>query len=260
MLGAHLDSWHTGTGATDNGAGSVVMMEAVRILKTLGVKPRRTIRIGLWSGEEQGLFGSQWYVMHHFGERPESKDPDRKGDPTVLRRQNGPVTVKPEQAKVSVYFNVDNGSGKIRGVYMQENARVEPIFEAWMKPFADLGMNTLTMRNTGGTDHLSFDAVGIPGFQFIQDPIEYETRTHHSNMDVYDRLQPEDLKQMAVIVASFVYNAAMRDEMFPRKPIEKELPPPPQEDDNASPVTNPAVADRPQPPAQQPPPNRPPQM
>lgn len=261
MLGAHLDSWHAGTGATDNGAGSVVMMEAVRILKALGVKPRRTIRIGLWSGEEQGLLGSQWYVMHHFGERPESKDPERKGDPTLLRRENGPVTVKPEQAKVSVYFNVDNGSGKIRGVYMQENARVQPIFEAWMKPFADLGMSTLTMRNTGGTDHQSFDAVGIPGFQFIQDPLEYETRTHHSNMDVYDRLQPEDLKQMAVIVASFVYNAAMRDDMFPRKPIEKELPPPPQEqDDNASPVTNPAVADRPQPPAQQPPPNRPPQM
>jgi hypothetical protein len=262
MLGAHLDSWHSGTGATDNGAGSVVMMEAVRILKALGVKPRRTIRIGLWSGEEQGLYGSQWYVMHHFGERPESKDPESKGEPTLLRRQNGPVTVKPEQAKVSVYFNVDNGSGKIRGVYMQENARVQPIFEAWMKPFADLGVNTLTMRNTGGTDHQSFDAVGIPGFQFIQDPLEYNTRTHHSNMDVYDRLQPEDLKQMAVIVASFVYNAAMRDEMFPRKPIEKELPPPPppDPDDNASPVTNPAGADRPQQPAQPPPPNRPPQM
>jgi carboxypeptidase Q len=229
MLGAHLDSWHAGTGATDNGAGTIVMMEAVRILKSLGIKPRRTIRIGLWSGEEQGLLGSQWYVMHHFGERPESKDPERKGDPTLLRRENGPVTVKPEQAKVSVYFNVDNGSGKIRGIYMQENARVQSIFEAWMKPFEDLGMNTLTMRNTGGTDHQSFDAVGIPGFQFIQDPIEYETRTHHSNMDVYDRLQPEDLKQMAVIVASFVYNAAMRDEMFPRKPIEKELPPPPQQ-------------------------------
>ncbi len=254
MLGAHLDSWHTGTGATDNGAGTIVMMEAVRILKSLGIKPRRTIRIGLWSGEEEGLLGSQWYVMHHFGERPESKDPERKGDPTLLRRENGPVTTKPEQAKVSVYFNVDNGSGKIRGIYMQENARVEPIFEAWIKPFADLGMNTLTMRNTGGTDHQSFDAVGIPGFQFIQDPLEYETRTHHSNMDVYDRLQPEDLKQMAVIVASFVYNAAMRDEMFPRKPIEKELPPPPREEsDNASPVTNPAAADRPQPPANRPP-------
>jgi len=230
MLGAHLDSWHSGTGATDNGAGTVVMMEAIRILRALEIKPRRTIRIGLWSGEEQGLLGSQWYVMHHFGERPESKDPERKGDPTLLRRENGPVTVKPEQGKVSAYFNVDNGSGKIRGVHLQENARVWPIFEAWMKPFEDLGMNTLTMRNTGGTDHLSFDAVGIPGFQFIQDPLEYDTRTHHSNMDVYDRLQSEDLKQMAVIVATFVYNTAMRDEMLPRKPIEKELPPPPPQD------------------------------
>jgi carboxypeptidase Q len=248
MLGAHLDSWHTGTGATDNGAGSIVMMEAVRILKALDLKPRRTIRIGLWSGEEQGLLGSEWYVQHHFGSRPESKDPERKGDPSVRNRVNGPMTVKPEQAKVSVYFNVDNGSGKIRGVFMQENAAVQPIFEAWMKPFHDLGMDTLTMRNTGGTDHLSFDATGIPGFQFIQDPLEYDTRTHHSNMDVYDRLQPEDLKQMAVIVASFVYMAAQRDQMFPRKPIEKELPPPPpaEDDENASPVTNPAAADRPQ--------------
>ena len=169
------------------------------------------------------------------------------------------MTVKPEQKTVSVYFNVDNGTGKIRGVFMQENAMVQPIFEAWMKPFHDLGMDTLSMRNTGGTDHLSFDAVGIPGFQFIQDPIEYDTRTHHSNMDVYDRLQPEDLKQMAVIVASFVYLAAQRDQMFPRKPIEKELPPTPpaQDEENAapaSPVTNPAVADRPQQPREPRPP------
>jgi carboxypeptidase Q len=235
MLGAHLDSWQAGTGATDNGAGTIVMMEAVRILKALGIKPRRTIRIGLWSGEEEGLLGSQWYVSQHFGTRPESTDPDRKGDPTIIRRDAGPITVKPEQAKVSVYFNVDNGSGKIRGVYLQENAAAAPIFEAWMKPFGDLGMDTLTMRNTGGTDHLSFDAVGIPGFQFIQDQLEYDTRTHHSNMDVYDRLQPDDLKQMAVIVASFVYMAAQRDQMFPRKPIEPPLPPmpPPTADDNA---------------------------
>jgi len=224
MLGAHLDSWHAGTGATDNGAGSVVMMEAVRILKALDVKPRRTIRIGLWSGEEEGLLGSQGYVEQHFGSRPPMEDPNMKGMPTLLRREAGPVTVKPDQAKVSAYFNVDNGTGKIRGVYLQENGAVAPIFESWMKPFKDLGMTTLTMRNTGGTDHLSFDAVGIPGFQFIQDPIEYETRTHHSNMDVYDRLQPDDLKQMAVIVASFVYETAMRDQMMPRKPIEKPLP------------------------------------
>ncbi len=225
MLGAHLDSWHAGTGATDNGAGTIVMMEAMRILKALDIKPRRTIRIGLWSGEEQGLLGSQYYVEQHFGSRPHmDDDPDMKGQPTLLRRQAGPVTVKPEQAKVSAYFNVDNGTGKIRGVYLQENESVAPIFEAWMKPFKDLGMTTLTMRNTGGTDHQSFDAVGIPAFQFIQDPIEYETRTHHSNMDVYDRLLPEDLKQISVIVTSFVYETAMREQMLPRKPIEKPLP------------------------------------
>lgn len=223
MLGAHLDSWHAGTGATDNGAGTIVMMEAVRILKAIGVMPRRTIRIGLWSGEEEGLLGSQGYVEQHFGSRPRMDDPNMKDMPTLLRRDAGPVTVKPEQAKVSAYFNVDNGTGKIRGVYLQENSAVAPIFESWMRPFKDLGMTTLTMRNTGGTDHLSFDAVGIPGFQFIQDPIEYETRTHHSNMDVYDRLQPEDLKQISVIVASFVYDAAMRDQMLPRKPIEKPI-------------------------------------
>src|SRR5437868_15323069 len=151
-------------------------------------------------------------------------DPLMKGMPTLLHREAEPVSIKPDQARVSAYFNVDNGTGKIRGIYLQENAAVAPIFEAWMKPFKDLGMTTLSMRNTGGTDHLSFDAAGIPGFQFIQDPIEYETRTHHSNMDVYDRLQPDDLKQAAVIVASFVYNTAMRDDMLPRKPIEKAIP------------------------------------
>jgi carboxypeptidase Q len=231
MVGAHLDSWHSGTGATDNGAGSVVMMEVMRILKALEIKPRRTIRICLWSGEEQGLLGSQNYVQQHFGSRPPMDEPDFKGMPTLLRREAGPVTVKPEQAKVSAYFNVDNGSGKIRGVYLQENAAEAPLFEAWMQPFKDLGMTTLTMRNTGGTDHLSFDAVGIPGFQFIQDPLDYETRTHHSNMDVYDRLQADDLKQAAVIVASFVYNTAMRDAMLPRKPIEKALPKEPEKPD-----------------------------
>jgi carboxypeptidase Q len=230
MLGAHLDSWHAGTGATDNGAGTVVMMEAVRILKALDIKPRRTIRIGLWSGEEQGLFGSQYYVQQHFGSRPPmDDDPDTKGQPTLLKRQAGPVTTKPEQAKISGYFNVDNGSGKLRGVYLEENEAVAPIFESWMQAFHDLGMTALTMRHTGGTDHESFDAVGIPAFQFIQDPIEYDSRTHHSNMDVYDRLQIEDMKQAAVIVATFVYETAMRDQILPRKPIEKPLPKPPVE-------------------------------
>jgi len=233
MLGAHLDSWHTGTGATDNGAGTVVMMEAVRILKAIEAKPRRTIRIALWSGEEQGLLGSQFYVQQHFGSRPPMEESIMKGMPTLLRREAGPVALKPEQAKISAYFNVDNGTGRIRGVYMQENASVAPIFEEWIRPFRDLGMTTVTMRNTGGTDHLSFDAVGIPAFQFIQDPIEYETRTHHSNMDVYDRLQPDDLKEAAVIVASFVYQAAMREEMLPRKPIEKPLPKEPEKKDDA---------------------------
>ena len=230
MVGAHLDSWHSGTGATDNGAGTVVMMEAMRILKAVDAKPRRTVRIGLWTGEEQGLLGSQFYVQQHFGSRPAMNDPEMKDMPTLLRREAGPVTVKPEQAKVSVYLNVDNGSGKLRGVYLQENEAVAPIFEAWMQPFKDLGMTTLAMRNTGGTDHQSFDAVGIPGFQFIQDPLDYDTRTHHSNMDVYDRLQPDDLKQAAVIVASFVYNAAMREQKFPRKPIEKPLPNEPEKE------------------------------
>jgi carboxypeptidase Q len=208
------------------------MMEAMRILRALDIKPRRTIRIGLWTGEEQGLLGSQNYVQQHFGSRPPLEDPDSKGMPTLMRRDAGPVTVKPEQAKVSVYFNVDNGSGKLGGVYLQENEAVAPIFDSWVEPFKDLGMTTLTMRNTGGTDHQSFDAVGIPGFQFIQDPLDYETRTHHSNMDVYDRLQADDLKQAAVIVASFVYEAAMRDQMLPRKPLEKPLPQEAEEPDD----------------------------
>jgi carboxypeptidase Q len=219
MLGAHLDSWHGGTGATDNGAGSVVCMEAVRILKALDLRPRRTIRVALWTGEEEGLLGSRAYVAQHFATRPEPTDPTERELPSFLRRERGPLTLKPEQKKVSVYFNLDNGTGKIRGIYLQENAAALPIFRSWMAPFRDLGMNTVTMRDTGGTDHLSFDAVGIPGFQFIQDPIEYESRTHHSNMDVYERLQRDDLMQAAAIMASFVYDAAMRDGMIPRKPL-----------------------------------------
>ncbi len=221
MLGAHMDSWHSGTGATDNAAGVAITMEAVRILKAIGIKPRRTIRIGLWSGEEQGLLGSRAYAAQHFGSRPEPTDPKEKALPAFLRKEEGPLTLKPEQSKVSAYFNIDNGTGKVRGVYLQENEAVRPIFQAWMQPFSDLGMNTLTMRNTGGTDHLSFDAVGIPGFQFIQDPVEYDSRTHHSNMDVYERIQRDDMMQAAVIMAAFVYDAAMRDSMLPRKPLPK---------------------------------------
>ena len=219
MLGGHLDSWIAGTGATDNGAGTVVAMEAVRILKALGVKPRRTIRIALWTGEEQGLFGSKGYTKQHFGSAPLSTAPEQLALPEFMRRAAGPLEVKPEQKLISGYFNVDNGSGKIRGIYLQGNSAVAPIFAQWIAPLKDLGVTTLTMRNTGGTDHLSFDAVGIPGFQFIQDSLDYESRTHHSNEDVVERLQAADLKQIATVEAIFVYNAAQRDQMLPRKPL-----------------------------------------
>jgi carboxypeptidase Q len=207
MIGGHLDSWHAGTGATDDGTGVAACMEAMRILKVLGLKPRRTIRIGLWAAEEQGLLGSEAYVQRHFGERPNPSDTSRPQ-----------AALKPEAEKFSVYFNHDNGTGKFRGVYMQGNEAVRPIFRAWLAPFAGTGAQTLTPSNTGGTDHLSFTAVGLPGFQFIQDDIDYDTRTHHSNMDVYDRVQPEDMKQAATILAAFAYNAAMRDQKIPRKP------------------------------------------
>jgi len=219
MLGGHLDSWIAGTGATDNGAGTIVAMEAVRILKALDVKPRRTIRIALWTGEEQGLFGSKGYVKQHFGSAALSTAPDQMALPEYMRRAAGPLDVKPEQKLVSAYFNVDNGTGKIRGIYTQGNAAIAPIFAQWIAPLKDLGVTTITNRNTGGTDHQSFDAVGIPGFQFIQDMLDYESRTHHSNEDVVERLQPSDLKQIATVEAIFVYNAAMRDQMLPRKPL-----------------------------------------
>jgi len=219
MVGGHLDSWISATGATDNGAGSVVAMEVMRILNALHVKPRRTIRVALWTGEEQGLIGSRGYATQQFGFAPRSTEPDQLKLSEFMRKVTGPLQLKPEQQKVSGYFNVDNGSGKIRGVYLQGNAAIAPIFAQWIAPLKDLGVTTLTMRNTGGTDHLSFDAVGIPGFQFIQDPLDYETRTHHSNMDTYERLQAEDLAQAALVEAIFVYNAAMRDQMLPRKPL-----------------------------------------
>jgi len=219
MLGGHLDSWIAGTGATDNGAGTIVAMEAVRILKALDVKPRRTIRIALWTGEEQGLFGSKGYVTQHFGSAKLSTEPDQVALPEFLRRAVGQLEVKPEQKLISAYFNVDNGTGKIRGIYTQGNGAIAPIFAQWIAPQRDLGVSTITLRNTGGTDHLSFDAVGIPGFQFIQDMLDYESRTHHSNEDVVERLQASDLKQIATVEAIFVYNAAQRDQMMPRKPL-----------------------------------------
>jgi hypothetical protein len=207
MLGGHFDSWASGTGATDNAAGSAVMMEAMRILKASGVKLRRTVRIGLWGGEEEGLLGSKEYIKAHYG------------DPATMQLK------QPDHSKFAGYFNVDNGTGQIRGVYLQGNEAVAPIFQAWMEPFRNMGMTTLTIDNTGGTDHLSYDAVGLPGFQFIQDDVEYNSRTHHSNMDVYERIQAQDMMRNAVIVASFVYDAANRDEKLPRKPLPKPQPP-----------------------------------
>jgi carboxypeptidase Q len=217
MVGGHLDSWASGTGATDNGAGTVVAMEVMRILNALQVKPRRTIRIGLWTGEEQGEFGSEGYVKEHFGFAPRATDPESMKLVEFVRPYAGPVQSKPEYTKISAYFNVDNGSGKIRGVYLQENAAVESIFAQWIAPLKDLGVTTISMQNTGGTDHESYDAIGIPGFQFVQDPMDYGSRTHHSNMDTYERLQAEDLAQAALVEATFVYNAAMREQMLPRK-------------------------------------------
>jgi len=219
MVGGHLDSWASATGATDNGAGTVVAMEVMRILNALQVKPRRTIRIGLWTGEEQGLFGSVGYVKQHFGFVPLSTAPDQVKLPEWMRKPAGPVELKPDQQKISGYFNVDNGSGKILGVYLQENVAEAPIFVQWIEPLKDLGVTAISVRNTEGTDHESFDAVGIPGFQFIQDKLDYSSRSHHSNMDTYERLQAGDLAQAATVEAIFVYNTAMRDQMLPRKPL-----------------------------------------
>jgi hypothetical protein len=221
MLGAHLDSWHSGTGATDNGAGVAVVMEAVRILQALNLKPRRTVRIALWTGEEQGLLGSKAYVREHFGHYPEeSAGGERRGDTSAQpggARQQRTLVRGPEYDKFAGYFNLDNGSGRVRGIYAQDNAAVWPIFRRWMAPFRDMGAETVTLASTGGTDHLSFDAIGLPGFQFIQDPIEYMTLTHHSNADVYDRVQADDLKQASVIMAAFVYHTAMADQKLPHK-------------------------------------------
>lgn len=220
MLGGHLDSWTGGTGATDNAVGCAVAMEAMRILKAVDAHPRRTIRVALWSGEEQGLLGSAGYVEQHFASRPPPTDPEELKRPRFMWREAGrPLTVKPEHAKLAAYFNLDNGAGKIRGIFAQENAAVVPIFERWLAPLKDLGVSTVTMRNTTQTDHMSFDGVGLPGFQFLQEELDYMARTHHTNMDTVEHVKREDVAQASVVMAWFVYNAAMSDQMLPRKPM-----------------------------------------
>ncbi len=221
ILGAHYDSWHGATGTTDNAVGCAVVMEAIRILKASGLQPRRTIRCCLWTGEEQGLLGSEGYVKTHYGDAEKQE-------------------FTPEHASVAAYFNLDNGSGRIRGIYCQGNAACRPIFEAWFTPFHDLGATTVTVKDTGGTDHQSFDRAGLPGFQFIQDPLDYGTRTHHTNMDTYERAHASDARQAAVIMASFAYHAAMRAEKLPRKPLPPPEPEPPEA--TASPAAAPAAA------------------
>lgn len=219
MLGGHLDSWIAGTGATDDGAGSIIALEAMRILRALNIQPRRTIRVGLWGGEEQGIFGSSGYVSNHYGTRTYSTKPEEQIVPEFLRQQTGPVTIKPDHAKFDAYFNTDNGGGRFLGIFTEGNAAVASIFQQWVAPVSDLGFTTVTMRNTGSTDHVSFDQVGLPGFQFIQDPRDYETRSAHTNQDTYERLSESDMKQASVIMAIFVYNTAQRDGMLPRKPM-----------------------------------------
>jgi len=205
MVGGHFDSWHMGTGATDNAAGSAVAMEVMRILKSLNLKMDRTVRLALWAGEEEGLLGSRAYVKEHFADTATMK-------------------TTAEHDGFAGYFNIDNGTGKIRGIYLQGNEMVRPIFEQWFAALKDLTPGVITARNTGGTDHQSYDAVGLPGFQFIQDPMDYDTRTHHSNMDVYDRIQQGDMEQMAIIEAVFVYQAATRPEKLPRKDLPAPVP------------------------------------
>ncbi len=231
LLGAHLDSWHAGTGATDNAAGVAAVMEAARVLKATGLRPRRTIRFALWAGEEQGYLGSRAYVTTYLASRPEPKEKPGDDVPDFMRRPTGPLSFKPAYAKLAAYFNLDNGAGKIRGIFAQENAEVAPIFEAWLAPFRDTGATTVTMKRTGGTDHQSFDGVGLPGFQFLQDELDYMTRTHHSNMDVYERVPKGDLMQASAVMASFAWHAAQRDQMLPRKPLPPDPPAEPKKDE-----------------------------
>ena len=224
MVGGHLDSWHGSDGAVDNGAGVAVAMEAVRILSQLGIKPKRTIRIALWSGEEQGLFGSSAYVEEHFATRPKPADKNEQALPSYLWKDQGwPIEVKPAHDKFSVYFNMDNGSGRFRGIYTEGNVAAKSVFSQWFGPYSDLSTGTITNKSTDGTDHESFDDVGLPGFQFIQDELDYGSRLHHTHIDSIDHVVESDLKQASVILAGFLYEAAMADERMPRKPMPKDI-------------------------------------
>jgi len=232
MMGGHLDSWIAGTGATDNGAGTIIALEAMRILKTLNIQPRRTIRIGLWGGEEQGIFGSVGYIKNHLATVTYSTKPEELEVPEFVRVETGPINLKPDHALFDAYFNADNGSGKFLGIFAEGNSEAAAIFQQWAAPIRDLGFTTISLRNTGSTDHASFQQVGLPGFQFIQDPRDYGTTSHHTNLDTYERLSEPDLKQAATIMAIFVYNTAQRDAMMPRLP----LPHPEQNDQRAKPL------------------------
>jgi hypothetical protein len=220
MAGAHLDSWVGSDGAVDNAAGSAVVMEAARILRRLGLRPKRTIRFALWSGEEQGILGSLNYVERHLATRPPETNPDRQRlRPNQTWRYRFPLTPRPGHRDLVAYFNLDNGSGRIRGIHAEGNVAAVPVFQEWLAPFASMGATTVAIQSTSGTDHVYLQSVGVPGYQFIQDPLDYGSRLHHTDIDSYDHLKPEDLRQAAVIMASFLWNAANRDEPLPRMPL-----------------------------------------
>ena len=245
MAGAHLDSWHAGTGATDNAAGVAVVMEAARILKKLGVAPKHTIRFALWSGEEEGLLGSRAYVTAHFATRPAPTDSAQLALPADMRAETWPILPKPDCDKLIAYFNLDNGGGRIRGLYAQENLGAKALFERWTQPLHDLGADVITMENTGSTDHVPFDRVGLPGFEFVQDQRDYFTRTHHSNLDTYDYLDRDDLVQASVVLASVLWEAANHEGAFPRKPMPEKPPPAKEPKPEGAPAT--PVASQPTP-------------
>ncbi|HET9330799.1 MAG TPA: M20/M25/M40 family metallo-hydrolase [Steroidobacteraceae bacterium] len=222
MAGAHLDSWVAADGAADNGAGSVMVMEAARILAKVGIKPRRTIRFALWAGEEQGLLGSAAYVEQHLARRPPVTDPALKDLPPYFTQDTYPVRTLPGFNELAAYFNIDNGSGKIRGIYAEGNLNVVPIFREWLAPFASMGVGAVVAEPTGGTDHVFLSRLGLPAFQFIQDPLDYESRVHHTDLDTYDHLRIEDMKQAAVVLATVLVAAADADKPLPRKPLPTE--------------------------------------